>query len=50
VWDGYYYALEVTTRLGLEDGAGMARVVPVHYNTEEETKRFEEVLGRITEI
>jgi cysteine desulfurase family protein (TIGR01976 family) len=32
VWDGNYYALEVTTRLGLEDKGGMLRVGPVHYN------------------
>ncbi len=47
VWDGNYYALEVTTRLGLEDSGGMVCVGPVHYNTEEEIKRFGEVLGRI---
>jgi selenocysteine lyase/cysteine desulfurase len=32
VWDGNYYALAVTTRLGLEDKGGMLRVGPVHYN------------------
>jgi cysteine desulfurase family protein (TIGR01976 family) len=48
VWDGNYYALEVTKRLGLEDSGGMVRVGPVHYNTVEEIKRFGEVLGRIT--
>lgn len=32
VWDGNYNALEVTTRLGLEDSGGMVRVEPVHYN------------------
>jgi selenocysteine lyase/cysteine desulfurase len=50
VWDGNYYALEVTTRLGLEDTGGMVRVGPVHYNTLEEIKRFGEALGRIAEI
>jgi selenocysteine lyase/cysteine desulfurase len=48
VWDGNYYALEVTTRLGLEESGGMVRVGPVHYNTVEEIKRFGEALGRIT--
>jgi cysteine desulfurase family protein (TIGR01976 family) len=48
VWDGNYYALEVTTRLGLEDSGGMVRVGPVHYNTLEEIRRFGEVLGKIT--
>jgi selenocysteine lyase/cysteine desulfurase len=47
VWDGNYYALAVTERLGLEDKGGMVRVGPVHYNTLEEIKRFGEALGRI---
>jgi selenocysteine lyase/cysteine desulfurase len=47
VWDGNYYALEVTTRLGLEESGGMVRVRPVHYNTLEEIKKFGEVLGKI---
>jgi cysteine desulfurase family protein (TIGR01976 family) len=49
VWDGNYYALEVTTRLGLEDSGGMVRVGPVHYNTGEEIKKFGEVLSKIAE-
>lgn len=48
VWDGNYYALAVTERLGLEDSGGMVRVGPVHYNTLEEIRRFGEVLGRIS--
>ena len=48
VWDGNYYTLAVTERLGLEDSGGMVRVGPVHYNTLEEIKRFGEALGRIT--
>jgi cysteine desulfurase family protein (TIGR01976 family) len=47
VWDGNYYALEVTERLGLEDSGGMVRVGPVHYNTVEEIRRFGEALGRL---
>jgi selenocysteine lyase/cysteine desulfurase len=47
VWDGNYYALEVTTRLGLEESGGMLRVGPVHYNTLEEIRRFGEALGKI---
>ena len=50
VWDGNYYALEVTERLGLEESGGMVRVGPVHYNTVEEIRRFGEALGRITGI
>jgi selenocysteine lyase/cysteine desulfurase len=48
VWDGNYYALAVTERLGLEDSGGMVRVGPVHYNTLEEIRRFGEVLGMIS--
>jgi selenocysteine lyase/cysteine desulfurase len=47
VWDGNYYALEVTKRLGLEDSGGMVRVGPVHYNTLEEIRRFGDALGRL---
>jgi cysteine desulfurase family protein (TIGR01976 family) len=47
VWDGNYYALAVTERLGLEESGGMVRVGPVHYNTVEELHRFGEALGRI---
>ena len=47
VWDGNYYALAVTERLGLEESGGMVRVGPVHYNTVKEIHRFGEVLGRI---
>jgi selenocysteine lyase/cysteine desulfurase len=47
VWDGNYYALAVTERLGLEEHGGMVRVGAVHYNTVEEVKRLGEVLGRL---
>jgi cysteine desulfurase family protein (TIGR01976 family) len=47
VWDGNYYALAVTERLGLEDKGGMVRVGPVHYNTVEEIRAFGYVLGMI---
>jgi selenocysteine lyase/cysteine desulfurase len=50
VWDGNYYALAVTERLGLESHGGMVRVGPVHYNTVEEIHRFGEALRRITSI
>jgi len=48
VWDGNYYALEVTSRLGLERSGGMVRVGPVHYNTVEEIRRFGEELRKIS--
>jgi len=47
VWDGNYYALAVTERLGLEASGGMVRVGPVHYNTLEEVERLRQALGRI---
>ncbi len=42
VWDGNYYALSVTERLGVEESGGMVRVGPVHYNTIAEIERFGE--------
>jgi cysteine desulfurase family protein (TIGR01976 family) len=47
LWDGNYYALAVTERLGVEASGGMVRVGPVHYNTVEEIERFGEALGRL---
>jgi selenocysteine lyase/cysteine desulfurase len=47
VWDGNYYALSVTERLGLEDQGGMVRVGAVHYNTLAEIKRLGDVLRRL---
>jgi len=44
VWDGNYYAISVTERLGLEDKGGMVRVGPVHYDTVEEVRRLKETL------
>lgn len=36
VWDGNYYALNVTERLGVEASGGMVRIGCAHYNTSEE--------------
>jgi cysteine desulfurase family protein (TIGR01976 family) len=47
VWDGNYYALAVTERLGLEGSGGMVRVGPVHYNTVEEIEMFGKALRNI---
>jgi selenocysteine lyase/cysteine desulfurase len=47
VWDGNYYALAVTERLGLEQSGGMLRVGPVHYNTVQEIEQLGEALDRI---
>ena len=40
VWDGNYYALNVTERLGVEDSGGMVRIGLVHYNTSDEVERL----------
>jgi cysteine desulfurase family protein (TIGR01976 family) len=50
VWDGNYYALAVTERLGLEASGGMVRVGPVHYNTMEEVERLGEALRRLVAV
>lgn len=47
VWDGNYYALNTTERLGVEDSGGMVRVGAVHYNTFEEVERLKEALLKI---
>jgi cysteine desulfurase family protein (TIGR01976 family) len=47
VWDGNYYAINVTERLGLEDHGGMVRVGAAHYNTLDEIARLGEALQRI---
>ena len=47
VWDGNYYALAVTERLGVEVNGGMVRVGAVHYNTLDEVARFGEALEKI---
>ncbi len=48
VWDGNYYAINVTERLGLEDSGGMVRVGAAHYNTLEEVGRLKEALMKIS--
>jgi cysteine desulfurase family protein (TIGR01976 family) len=47
VWDGNYYALEVTRRLGVEDAGGMVRAGAVHYNTLDEVERFGKALHKL---
>ena len=39
-WDGNYYALNLTERLGVEDKGGLLRIGLVHYNTAEEVERL----------
>ena len=43
VWQGNYYAIELTERLGVEP-EGMVRIGLVHYNTAAEVDRFLETL------
>lgn len=47
-WDGNYYALAVTERLGVEGAGGMVRLGPVHYNTLEEVAQMGEALAEIS--
>ncbi len=47
VWDGNYYAINVTEQLGLEDKGGMVRVGAVHYNTLQEVERLKNALLKI---
>jgi cysteine desulfurase family protein (TIGR01976 family) len=49
VWDGNYYALAITERLGVEESGGMVRVGAVHYNTLDEIARLGEVLKKISQ-
>jgi len=48
VWDGNYYAINVTEQLGLEDKGGMLRVGAVHYNTLQEVERLKNGLMSIS--
>ncbi len=48
VWDGNYYAINVTERLGLENSGGMIRVGAAHYNTLEEVERLKHTLIEIS--
>jgi cysteine desulfurase family protein (TIGR01976 family) len=40
VWDGNFYALAVTERLGVEQSGGLVRIGLVHYNTLEEIEQL----------
>ncbi len=48
VWDGNYYAINVTERLGLEDNGGMVRVGAAHYNSLDEVEQLKGALMRIS--
>jgi cysteine desulfurase family protein (TIGR01976 family) len=46
-WDGNYYALNLTERLGVEQDGGFLRIGFVHYNTEAEVDRVIDELKNI---
>jgi len=46
-WDGNYYAIHLTERLGLESDGGLLRIGLVHYNTAEEVERLLAALGEL---
>lgn len=48
VWDGNYYALSLTERLGVEESGGMVRIGLAHYNTAEEIDRLLAILHTMT--
>jgi len=50
VWDGNYYAICATERLGVEDSGGMVRIGAAHYNTIDEIDRLGEALLKISKI
>jgi cysteine desulfurase family protein (TIGR01976 family) len=46
-WDGNYYALSLTERLGVEPSGGMLRIGLVHYNTADEVDRLLHALNTL---
>lgn len=44
VWDGNYYALSLSERLGVEESGGMVRIGLAHYNTADEVDRLLDAL------
>jgi len=48
VWNGNFYALSVTERLGVEESGGVVRIGGVHYNTNAEIEQLGEALEEIS--
>ncbi len=46
-WDGNFYALNLTQRLGVETSGGLLRIGFVHYNTLEEMQRLLQTLHEL---
>jgi selenocysteine lyase/cysteine desulfurase len=49
-WDGNYYALNLSERLGVESQGGMLRIGLVHYNTAEEVDRLLAALREFAKV
>lgn len=47
VWEGNYYAIGLSERLGVEASGGMVRIGLAHYNTAEEVDRLLAALGEL---
>ncbi len=47
VWDGNYYAINLTERLGVEESGGMVRIGLSHYNTVAEVDDFVDALAHV---
>lgn len=47
IWAGDFYAYEASTRLGLRDDGGFARIGLSHYTTMEEVDRTIDAIGRL---
>jgi selenocysteine lyase/cysteine desulfurase len=47
VWDGNFFALEVSTQLGVEDRGGFLRIGATHYNTLQEIEQLGKALCSI---
>jgi cysteine desulfurase family protein (TIGR01976 family) len=47
VWNGNFYALALSERLGVEPSGGLLRIGLVHYNTAEEVERLLDVVERV---
>lgn len=48
VWNGHFYAIDLTERLGIESSGGLVRLGFVHYNTPEEVHRLLNVLESLS--
>lgn len=47
VWDGNFYALELSERLGVESSGGLLRIGLAHYNTADEIEQCLRVIERV---